>query len=72
MSCFIQLYKPMNCVCINSALNYHKPFYCIVVARCAFVMPLVYLIITGAFDLHVLGLYLIYRVFNLKVDRILI
>jgi hypothetical protein len=43
----------MSCVCTNSALNCHKPFCCIVVARCALVMPLVYLIITGVSDLHV-------------------
>ena len=53
MSCVIILYKGISCVCINSAFNYHKPFCCIFVARCGIVMPLVYLIITGVFDLHV-------------------
>jgi len=60
MSCFILLYKLLSCVCINSALNYHKPFCCIVVARCAIVMPLVYLIITGVLICVFLCLYIVY------------
>lgn len=60
MSCFILLYKLISCVCINSAFNYHKPLCCIVVARCAIVLPLVYAIITGVFDLHVLCPYIVY------------